>query len=139
MVASASMLDLLKAHFGFDEFLPLQEEIISAVMSGNDAFALMPTGGGKSLCYQLPALALGGLTLVVSPLIALMKDQVDALKTNGIPAGFINSSLTQGQIVRAEQMVREGRIKILYVAPERAVLPDVPGFSGRVGCASPGD
>ena len=128
MVASASMLDLLKTHFGFDGFLPLQEEIISSLMSGNDAFALMPTGGGKSLCYQLPALALGGLTLVVSPLIALMKDQVDALKTNGIPAGFINSSLTQGQIGRAERMVREGRLEILYVAPERAILPEFRDF-----------
>ena len=128
VVSSASMLDLLKNHFGFDEFLPLQEEIISSVMGGNDTFALMPTGGGKSLCYQLPALAMGGLTLVVSPLIALMKDQVDALKANGIPAGFINSSLTQGQILRAEQMVREGRIKILYVAPERAILPEFREF-----------
>ena len=128
MVASASMLDLLKTHFGFDGFLPLQEEIISSLMAGNDAFVLMPTGGGKSLCYQLPALVLGGLTLVVSPLIALMKDQVDALKANGIPAGFINSSLTQGQIARAEQMVREGRIRILYVAPERAILPEFRDF-----------
>ena len=132
MVASVSMLDLLKTHFGFDDFLPLQEEIISFLMSGNDAFALMPTGGGKSLCYQLPALALGGLTLVVSPLIALMKDQVDALKANGIPAGFINSSLTQGQISRVEQMVREGRIKILYVAPERAILPEFQDFLAQL-------
>ncbi len=122
------MLDLLKTHFGFDGFLPLQEEIISSLMAGNDAFVLMPTGGGKSLCYQLPALVLGGLTLVVSPLIALMKDQVDALKANGIPAGFINSSLTQGQIARVEQMVREERLRILYVAPERAILPEFRDF-----------
>ena len=132
MVASASMLDLLKTHFGFDDFLPLQEEIISSVMAGGDAFVLMPTGGGKSLCYQLPALALGGLTLVVSPLIALMKDQVDALKTNGIPAGFINSSLTQGQIARAEHMVREGRLRILYVAPERAIMPEFREFLAQL-------
>ena len=126
------MLDLLKTHFGYDTFLPHQEEIISSVMDGNDAFVLMPTGGGKSLCYQLPALALGGVTLVVSPLIALMKDQVDGLRANGIPAGFINSSLTQSQIARVEDMAREGRFRILYVAPERAVLPEFRDFLGQL-------
>ena len=126
------MLDLLKAHFGYDTFLPHQEEIISSVMEGGDAFVLMPTGGGKSLCYQLPALALGGLTLVVSPLIALMKDQVDGLRANGIPAGFINSSLTQAQITRVEAMACEDRFRILYVAPERAVLPDFRDFLAQL-------
>ena len=122
------MLDLLKTHFGYDTFLPHQEAIISSVIDGRDGFVLMPTGGGKSLCYQLPALALGGLTLVVSPLIALMKDQVDGLRANGIPAGFINGSLTQAQIVRVEAMAREDRFRILYVAPERAVLPEFRAF-----------
>ena len=122
------VLDLLKTHFGYDSFLPRQEEIVSSVMEGRDGFVLMPTGGGKSLCYQLPALALGGVTLVVSPLIALMKDQVDALRANGIPAAFINSSLTQAQIARVEAMAREDRFRILYVAPERAVLPDFQDF-----------
>ncbi len=126
------MLDLLKTHFGYDTFLPHQEEIISSVVDGNDAFVLMPTGGGKSLCYQLPALALGGLTLVVSPLIALMKDQVDGLRANGIPAGFINSSLTQSQIARVEDMAREDRFRILYVAPERAVLPEFRDFLAQL-------
>ena len=88
------MLNLLKTHFGFDQFLPLQEEIIQWVMSQKDALVLMPTGGGKSLCYQLPALMLPGLTLVISPLIALMKDQVDSLKANGLAAEFINSTLS---------------------------------------------
>ena len=97
------MLELLKTHFGYDAFLPLQEEIIGSVMAGRDTFALMPTGGGKSLCYQLPALALPGLTLVVSPLIALMKDQVDALQANGIPAGFINSTQTSAELTQVVQ------------------------------------
>ena len=123
-----SMLDLLKTHFGFDGFLPLQEEIIGSVMDGKDAFVLMPTGGGKSLCYQLPALALDGLTLVISPLISLMKDQVDALKTNGIEAAFINSSLDQREAAEVGERVHRGQIKILYVAPERAVLPGFQAF-----------
>ena len=122
------MRDLLKTHFGFDGFLPLQEEIIGSVMDGKDAFVLMPTGGGKSLCYQLPALALDGLTLVISPLISLMKDQVDALKTNGINAEFINSSLDQREVAEVGERAHRGQIKILYVAPERAALPGFQAF-----------
>ncbi len=87
------MLERLKSQFGFDSFLPLQEDLISNVLSSRDSLVLMPTGGGKSLCYQLPALSLRGMTLVVSPLISLMKDQVDALKANGIASEFINSTL----------------------------------------------
>ena len=122
------MRDLLKTHFGFDGFLPLQEEIIGSVMDGKDAFVLMPTGGGKSLCYQLPALALDGLTLVISPLISLMKDQVDALKTNGINAEFINSSLDQREVAEVGERAHRGQIKVLYVAPERAALPGFQAF-----------
>ena len=118
------MLELLKEHFGYDRFLPLQESIIQSVMAGRDTFALMPTGGGKSLCYQLPALALPGLTLVVSPLIALMKDQVDALRANGIPAGFINSTLTASAAAETQRRAAAGQVKLLYVAPERAELPE---------------
>ena len=113
------MRELLKRHFGYDDFLPLQEEIISAVLEQRDALVLMPTGGGKSLCYQLPALRLDGLTLVVSPLIALMKDQVDALRSNGIAAAFINSTLSYSEINRVQEQAQQGALKILYVAPER--------------------
>ena len=122
------MLELLKTHFGYDAFLPLQEEIVGSVMAGRDTFALMPTGGGKSLCYQLPAMALPGLTLVVSPLIALMKDQVDALEANGIPAGFINSTQTSAEVSLIVRRIRSGAIKLLYVAPERVIEPRFADF-----------
>ena len=113
------MKKLLKKYFGYDDFRPLQEEIINHVIKGNDCFVLMPTGGGKSLCYQLPALKFSGLTLVISPLIALMKDQVDALRACGIKAEFINSSLSLKQIDEIRDQVRHNEVKILYVAPER--------------------
>ncbi|MXZ02389.1 MAG: ATP-dependent DNA helicase RecQ, partial [Chloroflexi bacterium] len=116
------MLDLLKQYFGYDHFRPLQEEIISNVLVGNDSLVIMPTGGGKSLCYQLPALRLEGITLVVSPLIALMKDQVDGLKANGIKAEFINSTLPYQEMVRIRGEALRGEIKILYVSPERLSL-----------------
>ena len=123
------MRELLKRHFGYDEFLPLQEEIVSAVLEERDALVLMPTGGGKSLCYQLPALHFVGLTLVVSPLIALMKDQVDALKAKGIAAAYINSTLSNREIERVQRQARQGRLKLLYVAPERLPLPVFGSFS----------
>ena len=122
------MLELLKTHFGYDAFLPLQDEIIQSVMAGRDSFALMPTGGGKSLCYQLPAMALPGLTLVVSPLIALMKDQVDGLAANGIPAAFINSTQTSVELSQVVSRLRTQEIKLLYVAPERAIEPRFADF-----------
>jgi len=120
------MLDLLKTHFGYDAFRPLQKDIIDTIVSGKDTLVLMPTGGGKSLCYQLPALALPGMTLVVSPLIALMKDQVDALCANGISAAFINSSLTPSEREAVMERARSAELKILYIAPERV---DSYGFS----------
>ena len=95
------LLPLLKQYFGFNSFRPLQEEIIRDALAGKDVFALLPTGGGKSLCFQLPAMARPGLTVVVSPLIALMKDQVDALQASGVPATFLNSSLAAGESPRA--------------------------------------
>ena len=125
---NGGVLELLKTHFGYDAFLPLQEEIVGSVMAGRDTFALMPTGGGKSLCYQLPAMALPGLTLVVSPLIALMKDQVDALEANGIPAAFINSTQTASELSQVVRRLRSGEIRLLYVAPERAIEPRFAEF-----------
>lgn len=122
------MKALLKQYFGYDEFRPLQAEIIENVMVGQDSFVLMPTGGGKSLCYQLPALKLPGLTLVISPLIALMKDQVDALQANGIKAEFINSSLSAEQIKDICERAKNKEVKILYLAPERFALQNFKQF-----------
>ncbi|MDE0463284.1 MAG: RecQ family ATP-dependent DNA helicase [Caldilineaceae bacterium] len=119
---------LLKRHFGYDEFLPLQENIVTAVLEEQDALVLMPTGGGKSLCFQLPAMHFEGLTLVVSPLISLMKDQVDALRANNIPAAFINSTLSPSEIERVQRQAQQGNLKILYAAPERLSLPDFQQF-----------
>ena len=116
------VLDLLKKHFGYDRFRPLQAEIIASVLERRDTLVLMPTGGGKSLCYQLPALRFDGLTLVVSPLVALMKDQVDTLKANGIAAEFINSSLTYPELNNVRRQVQRNAVKILYVAPERLAV-----------------
>ena len=122
------MHDLLKKHFGYDNFLPLQEEIIACVLKQRDALVIMPTGGGKSLCYQLPALQFDGLTLVISPLIALMKDQVDALKSNGIAAAFINSTQPYAEISRIRAQAQQGDLSILYIAPERLALPAFQNF-----------
>ncbi len=113
----------LRATFGYESFRPLQEEIVGAILHGEDAFVLMPTGGGKSLCYQLPALLLDGVAIVVSPLIALMKDQVDALQALGVPATFINSSLDYAEIGRRQAALSRGDLRIVYVAPERLMTP----------------
>src|SRR5216110_2023526 len=112
----------LKKHFGYDEFRPLQEEIIRDALAGRDVFALMPTGGGKSLCFQLPALLREGLTIVVSPLISLMKDQVDALRTSGIAATFLNSTLDRHEASERWRGLNRGEYRLLYVAPERLML-----------------
>ena len=112
----------LKKHFGYDEFRPLQEEIIRDALAGRDVFALMPTGGGKSLCFQLPALLRDGLTLVVSPLISLMKDQVDSMQTSGIAATFLNSALDAEEARARLRGLHRGEHHLLYVAPERLML-----------------
>ena len=110
---------LLEQHFGFREFLEGQEHVIETILSGQDTLVIMPTGGGKSLCYQFPALALDGITVVVSPLIALMKDQVDALAEKKIPATFINSSLGQAEIDARTAGMQRGDYRLVYIAPER--------------------
>ena len=112
----------LKRHFGYDRFRPLQHEIISDALAGRDVLVLMPTGGGKSLCFQLPALIREGLTIVVSPLISLMKDQVDALQTSGIPATYLNSTLDRQGAVARWRGLHRGEYRMLYVAPERLML-----------------
>lgn len=111
--------EALRKHFGFREFLDGQEAVMGAVLAGQDVMVIMPTGGGKSLCYQLPAMVMDGVTLVVSPLIALMKDQVDALERRGIPATLINSSLTLAEQKDRVRGMRNGEYKLVYVAPER--------------------
>ena len=113
---------ILKKHFGYDQFRPLQKEIIEDALAGRDVFVLMPTGGGKSLCFQLLALMRNGLTIVVSPLIALMKDQVDALQTSGIPATYLNSTLDREEAKARWRGLHRGKYRMLYVAPERLML-----------------
>ncbi|HEY2102477.1 MAG TPA: DNA helicase RecQ [Chthoniobacterales bacterium] len=112
----------LKRYFGYESFRPLQQQIIADALAGRDVFALLPTGGGKSLCFQLPALLRSGLTIVVSPLIALMKDQVDGLATSGIPATFLNSTLDGDEARTRLRQLHRGDYKLLYVAPERLML-----------------
>ena len=132
MQATTSILDALKEHFGYDSFLPHQEEVISDSLAGRDVFALLPTGGGKSICYQLPALLRPGLTVVVSPLIALMKDQVDALRATGIAATFINSSLSYGEQHQRGRELLAGDYRLLYIAPERMMQPSFLTFLRRL-------
>ena len=123
---------LLKKYFGYDEFRPAQEKIIDSILNGNDTLAIMPTGAGKSICFQIPALILDGVAVVVSPLISLMKDQVDALNTAGIPATFINSALDKMERDNRVERLLKGAYKLLYIAPEaldtytmNSVLPNL--------------
>ena len=120
---------VLKKYFGYEEFREGQEELVDSILSGHDTLGIMPTGAGKSLCFQIPALMMDGITLVISPLISLMKDQVGALNQAGIHAAFLNSSLTPGQYAKALSYAREGRYPIIYVAPERLVTEGFLDFA----------
>ena len=123
---------LLKLVFGYDRFKPLQREVIENVRQKRDTLAIMPTGGGKSLCYQIPALTFPGLTVVVSPLIALMKDQVEQLQALGVPALLLNSSISFEDYQENMRQVRSGKIKLLYVAPETLLTPRLFGLLASV-------
>ena len=120
---------ILREHFGYQTFREGQEPLIDAILAGRDVFGVMPTGGGKSLCYQIPALLLEGLTLVVSPLISLMNDQVAALKEAGIPAAFLNSSLTAAQQREVLRRAELGAYKLIYVTPERLLTDSFLEFA----------
>jgi ATP-dependent DNA helicase RecQ len=124
MIPVGDLSPLLKRHFGYEVFRPLQREIMEAFLDGRDVLAILPTGAGKSLCYQLPALAREGVTLVVSPLIALMKDQVDQLTAIGVPATFLNSTLEPQESRRRLDAIRAGEVKLVYLAPERLMSGD---------------
>ncbi len=120
---------ILKEYFGYDSFREGQEKLIDQILSGKDVLGIMPTGAGKSLCFQVPALLFNGMTLVISPLISLMKDQVQSLNTSGIPAAFINSTLNNNQIAKALENAKSGKYKIIYIAPERLDTNEFLEFS----------
>lgn len=120
---------ILKQYFGFENFREGQEKIIDNILNGKDVMGIMPTGAGKSLCFQAPALMFEGISLVISPLISLMKDQVQALVANGVPAAFINSTLSYSQTLKAIENAKKGKYKIIYVAPERLDVPEFLEFS----------
>lgn len=124
--------EILKKYFGYGAFRPGQEELIDAILSGQDVLGIMPTGAGKSICYQVPALLLPGITIVISPLISLMKDQVRALNEAGVHAAYINSSLSETQIAKALYLAEQGTYKIIYVAPERLQSGLFLDFLGKV-------
>src|SRR6056297_237704 len=120
--------DILRQVWGFDDFRPLQDESIRCVLDRRDSVTVLPTGGGKSLCFQAPAIRMPGMAVVVSPLISLMKDQVDALVANGVEAAFINSTQSDGEKRLVAEKIRRGDLKFLYVAPERLLTPRTLDF-----------
>ena len=135
MPTSDVALALLKSIFGHDRFRPGQEDIVAALLAGDSVLAVMPTGSGKSMCYQLPALATESLTVVVSPLIALMRDQVAALRLNGVAAGALNSATPREDAVETHRRLRDGRLRLLYISPERLMRPEVLEGLSRCGPA----
>ena len=128
-IDTSCLQDVLRRYWGYDSFLPLQSEAMNCVLQGRDSLVVLPTGGGKSLCFQAPATCLDGLAVVVSPLIALMKDQVDALRNCGVPAAFANSTLSAAERRTVAEDVRAGRLRLLYLAPERLLTEGTLDFS----------
>ena len=122
-------LEILKAVFGYDSFRGQQQEIIQQLLTGQDALVLMPTGGGKSLCYQIPSIILPGVGIVISPLIALMQDQVSALLQLGVKAAFLNSTLSSEATRKIEQQLLNNELDLLYIAPERLTASRTPPYS----------
>lgn len=120
---------VLKQYFGYDSFRPGQEQVVDALLEGRDVLAVMPTGAGKSICFQVPALLMEGITLVISPLVSLMKDQVMTLVANGVAGAYLNSSLTERQYEKAVENAKRGKYKIIYVAPERLLTPRFLSFA----------
>ncbi len=133
---SETIDDILKKYWGFDRFLPLQKEAMTCVCEGRDSIVVLPTGGGKSLCFQAPAMLLPGLTLVISPLLSLMKDQVDSLLEDGIPAARLDSSISPAERNSAYSRLREGKLRLLYVSPERLVMEGFLDFLKTRGISS---
>lgn len=132
MTEFTSARDALRTYFGYDAFRPGQEGIVNAIIQGHDALGVMPTGAGKSICYQIPATLLPGMTIVISPLISLMRDQVDALNDVGIPAAFINTTQSPDEQDLVFAQALSGRIRLLYVAPERLETERFRTFASRV-------
>ena len=133
MTTFTDKYQVLKQVFGYDSFRPGQEHLINAILAGQDVLGIMPTGAGKSIVYQVPALLFPGITLVISPLISLMKDQVEGLNQAGVHAAYSNSSLTQNQYFKALDFARAGRYPIIYVAPERLLTDSFQHLHGGSG------
>jgi ATP-dependent DNA helicase RecQ len=123
-----SLEEVLRKYWGFDSFLPLQKQAIECICRGRDSIVVLPTGGGKSLCFQVPALVLPHLTLVLSPLISLMKDRIDALLDSGVPAGRLDSSMSHQERNATYDQLGAGRLKLLYVSPERLLMQGFLNF-----------
>ena len=131
-----SIEEVLRKYWGFDKFLPLQKQAMECVCRGCDSIVVLPTGGGKSLCFQAPALVLPQLTLVISPLISLMKDQIDSLLDSGIPAGRLDSTMSHPERNEMYERLRERQLKLLYVSPERLLMPGFLDFLKDRGISS---
>ncbi|MEL6733905.1 MAG: DEAD/DEAH box helicase, partial [Bacteroidota bacterium] len=131
-MTALTIQEALKHYFGYESFRPMQEDIIQSITSGQDTLVLMPTGGGKSLCYQIPALVTPGLCVVVSPLIALMRDQVESLKANGVSAAYLNSTLPYNEYIEILERVKYADLKLLYISPEKILTPQVREMLSQV-------